>query len=81
MIEQVLIRDPADWLPFMSAHLTPLLAAVAQMDTAHQLGRLTNAVISRARHGDGDHIDRCSGRSRIDEERDAAHRARIRAGK
>ena len=24
MIEQVLVRDPADWLPFMSAHLTPL---------------------------------------------------------
>jgi hypothetical protein len=81
MIEQVLIRDPADWLPFMSAHLTPLLAAVAQMETARQLEHLTNAVISRTRHGDGDHVERCSGRSRIDEERDVAYRARMRAGK
>jgi hypothetical protein len=79
MIEQVLVRDPADWLPFMSAHLTPLLAAAAQMETAHQLERLTNAVISWARHGEGEHLGRSSGRSRIDEDRDAAHRARLRA--
>ena len=79
MIEQVLVRDPAEWLPFMSAHLTPLLAAAAQMEAAHQIERLTNAVISWARHGEGEHLDRCSGRSIIDEERDAAYRARLRA--
>jgi hypothetical protein len=78
MIEQVLVRDPADWLPFMSAHLTPLLAAAAQAEAAHQIGRLTNAVIAWARHGEGSHVDRCTGRSGIDEERDAAHRARLR---
>jgi len=78
MIEQVLVRDPADWLPFMSAHLTPLLAAAAQMETAHQVERLTNAVISLARHGEGNHVDRHSGRSKIDEEQDAAYRARLR---
>jgi hypothetical protein len=79
MIEQVLVRDTADWLPFMTTHLMPLVAAAAQMQTAHQLERLTNAVIAWARHGEGDHIDRCNGRSRIDEERDAACRARLRA--
>ena len=78
MIEQVLVRDPADWLPFMSAHLTPLLAAAAQAEAAHQIGRLTNAVIAWARHGEGAHVDRCTGRSGIDEDRDAAHRARLR---
>jgi hypothetical protein len=79
MIEQVLIPELTDWLPFMSAHLVPLVSAAVQMETAHQIDRLTNAVIAWARHGEGDHIDRCNGRSRIDEERDAAHRARLRA--
>jgi hypothetical protein len=49
LVEQVLILDPSDWLPFLSAHLTPLLTAVAQTETAHQVERLTNAVISWAR--------------------------------
>ena len=78
MIEQVLIPELTDWLPFMSAHLVPLVSAAVQMETAHQIDRLTNAVIAWARHGEGDHIDRCNGRSRIDEERDAACRARLR---
>ena len=79
MIEQVLVPDPADWLRFMSAHLVPLVAAAAQMETAHQLERLTNAVIAWVRHGEGDHIDRYSGQSQIDKERDAARQARLRA--
>ena len=76
MIEQVLVRDPADWLPFMSAHLTPLLAAVAQADTASQLKRIANALISYGRHGRGDHVDRWTGLSCIDEMREAEYRAR-----
>ena len=70
LIEQVLIPDDADWLPFMSAHLTPLLAAISQMQIASEIERLTNGVIAFARHGEGDHIDRSTGRSRTDMRRD-----------
>jgi len=79
LFEEVLIPDADDWLPFIATYLVPLLAAVTQMETAHQLERLTNAVISWARHGEGDHVDRYSGESRIDKARDAARRARLQA--
>ena len=78
-VEQVLIRDPADWLPFISTHLTPLLGAVGQVATAQHLERIANALISFGRHEHGDHIDRWTGRSRIDERRDEEYRARQRA--
>jgi hypothetical protein len=77
--EEVLIPDATDWLPFMATYLVPVVSAAAQMEAAHQLQRLTNAVISWARHGEGDHIDRYSGQSRIDKDRDAARLARLRA--
>lgn len=79
IVEQVLIPDPVDWLPFMSAHLTPLLAAVSQAETARQLERIANALISFGRHEHGDHIDRWTGRSRIDEKREKEYWARQRA--
>ena len=78
LVEQVLVRDPNEWLPFMSAHLTPLLAAIAQAATAQQLERLTNSLIAFARHGAGEHIQRGTGQSRIDEKRDAAAFARAK---
>ena len=78
-VEQVLIVDPADWLPFMSAHLTPLFAAVSQAETARQLDRIANALISFGRHEHGDHINRHTGRSRIDEKREEAFWARQRS--
>jgi hypothetical protein len=77
-VEQVLIPETVDWLPFVSAHLTPLLTAVAQAQTAAELARLTEAVISFARHGQGPHVGRYSGRSQIDEERDERYRASLR---
>ena len=83
IVEQVLIRDTADWLPFMSTHLTPLLAAVSQAETARQLERIANALISFGRHEHGDHIDRDTGKSRIDEKREKEYWAgqRMKAGK
>lgn len=77
-VEQVLIIDPADWLPFVSAHLTPLLAAVSQAETARQLERVANALISFGRHEHGEHIDRNTGRSRIDQKREETIWARQR---
>jgi len=76
--ECILILEDADWLPFMTTYLAPLFAAACQMETASQLGRLTNAAISFMRHGEGNHIDRHSGRSEVDERRDAENLARWR---
>jgi hypothetical protein len=78
-IEQVLIPDLADWLPFMSAYLTPMLAAAAQAATAAQLERVANTLISFGRHEHGQHIDRWTGRSQVDEARDTAYLARVAA--
>lgn len=79
MIEQVLVGDTAEWLPFMSAHLTPLLAAVSQAETARQLKRVANALISFGRHGHGRHIHTWTAHSRIDEQEEEDYRARLRA--
>ena len=79
--ERILVAEDADWLPFMTTYLVPLLAAVSQMETASQLQRLTNAAIAFMRHGSGHHIERHSGRSRIDETRDDESLARLRRQK
>jgi len=78
--ECVLVPKDADWLPFMTTYLLPLFTAASQMQTASQLERLTNAAIAFMRHGEGSHIDRHSGRSQIDERRDAEGMARWRQG-
>jgi hypothetical protein len=78
LIEQVLIPDPADWLPFISVYLMPLMSAVVQMETAGQLERLTNTALSWVRHGGGQHVDRSSGLSQIDRQRDRETIARLR---
>jgi hypothetical protein len=51
---------------------------VAQMETAGQLERLTNTALSWVRHGDGQHVDRSSGLSQIDRQRDRETIARLR---
>lgn len=81
--ERILVPEDADWLPFMQTYLTPLLAAVSQMETTNQLQRLTNAAIAFMRHGEGSHIERHRGLSRIDLDNDemrrqsSAHRAEL----
>lgn len=65
-IEMVLIPEPADWMPFVSAHLAPLMAADAQATIAETLWVLKNAAIAFFRHGEGDHVCRQDGLSRID---------------
>jgi hypothetical protein len=71
LVEQVLIHDPADWLPFMSTYLVPIAGAVAQAALGDKVNRLGNAVIALSRHGSGEHVDPESGRSGIDARRDA----------
>lgn len=74
LVEQVLIPKATDWLPFMTQHITPLIAAAAQGSAVEGQERLANAFIARARHGGGCHVGRETGCSRIDVERDQTRR-------
>ena len=78
LVEEVLIPNATDWLPFMTTHITPLIAAAAQGAAAEGQDRLANAFIARARHGEGCHVGRGTGLSRIDLDRDqSARRAEL----
>ena len=81
IVEQVVILNPTDWLPFLTKYLAPLMASSAQFASATMLARIGNALIARARHGDGSHIDRETGESRIDLDTDWKRRRaeRLRA--
>ena len=74
LVEQVAIPNPTDWLPFLSNHLAPLIASSAQFGTATMLARIGNALIARARHGNGSHVDRETGQIRIDIDNDVKRR-------
>ncbi len=63
LVEEVLIPNATDWLPFMTTHITPLIAAAAQGAAAEGQDRLANAFIAWARHGEGCHIGRGTGLS------------------
>jgi len=75
--ERILVPEGADWLPFMQTYLTPLLAAVSQMETVNQLQRLTNAAISFMRHGEGSHVNRVTGLSGLDLDNDKMRRQSV----
>ena len=57
------------------------MASSAQFASATMLARIGNALIARARHGDGSHMDRETGESRIDLDTDWKRRRaeRLRA--
>ena len=74
LVEQVVIPNPADWLPFLSRHLAPLIAASNQSAMIALHDKIANAFIAWARHGEGDHVDRETGQSRIDLKRDLERR-------
>lgn len=74
LVEQVVILNSTDWLPFLTQHLTPLIAVAAQSAVLDQQFRMTNAFISWARHGEGSHTDRETGLSRIDLDNDRDRR-------
>ncbi len=78
LVEQVLIHDPADWLPFLTTYLVPITGTVAHAALVDKVNRLGNAVIAFSRHGSGEHVDRESGRSGIDARRDAERTKRAR---
>lgn len=73
-VEQIVILNPADWLPFLSRYLAPLIAASNQSAMIALHGKIGNAFIAWARHGKGNHIGRESGESRIDLDNDRDRR-------
>ncbi len=79
LVEQVIILNPTDWLPFLSTYLAPLISNSAQFGAASMLARIGNALIAYARHGEGNHIDRETGLSQIDLKRDQERRRAERA--
>lgn len=81
IVEQIVILNPADWLPFLSRYLAPLIAVANQSSTIAVHARIANAFIAWARHGEGSHIDRDTGQSRIDLDNDRTRRLaqRVRA--
>ena len=76
---EVWLPDPADWLPFHSAHVEPFLQTRATIRLTEGIDRLANALISWARHGEGKHIDRCTGESYIDQREGVERKKRNRA--
>ncbi|PWS34380.1 hypothetical protein DFH01_25525 [Falsiroseomonas bella] len=78
---EVWIPDPADWLPFHVGYVEPFLMTHATIRRNDCLDRLTNALIAFARHGEGRHIDRLTGESRIDEREDEERRKRSAAAR
>ena len=78
MIEQVLIPNATDWLPFLTQHITPLISAAAQAASSAQQRKLTRAFIAWARHGAGNHIERETGLSEFDLDQDRRYAVRCR---
>ena len=73
-VEQVVVPNPADWLLFLSRHLAPLIAVSNQSAMIALHGKIGNAFIAWARHGEGCHVDRETGLSRIDLDNDRDRR-------
>lgn len=73
-VEQIVVPNPADWLPFLSRYLAPLIAVSSQSAMIALHGKIGNAFIAWARHGEGSHVDRETGLSRIDLDNDRDRR-------
>jgi IS1 family transposase len=50
-VEHVIVPNPADWLPFLSRHLAPLIGVANQSSLIALHRRVGNAFIAWARHG------------------------------
>ena len=74
LVEQVVILNPTDWLPFLSKYLAPLIATSTQSAVLQMQSKIANTLIAWARHGEGSHVDRETGESRIDLDNDRDRR-------
>ena len=73
-VEQIVVLNPADWLPFLARYLAPIIAVSNQSAMIALHGKIGNALIAWARHGEGSHVDRETGLSRIDLDNDRDRR-------
>jgi len=74
IVEEVVVMNPTDWLPFLSIYLAPLIATSTQSAVLEVQGKIANTLIAYARHGEGNHVDRETGLSRIDLDNDRDRR-------
>jgi hypothetical protein len=74
LIEQVVILNSEDWLPFLSQFLAPIMTTSSNRNLFALHEKLANAFIAWARHGAGSHINRETGQSRIDFDNDRDRR-------
>jgi hypothetical protein len=74
LIEQVVILNSEDWLPFLSQFLAPIMTTSSNRNLFALHEKLANAFIAWARHGAGSHINRETGHSRIDLDNDRDRR-------
>lgn len=80
LIEQVVILNSEDWLPFLSQFLAPIMTTSGNRNLFALHEKLANAFIAWARHGVGSHINRETGHSRIDLDNDRDRRRAQQAG-
>lgn len=66
IVEQIVVLNAADWLPFLSKYLAPLITTAHHGGLLAVQGKIANAFIAWARHGEGHHVDRETGLSKID---------------
>ena len=76
---EIWVAEATDWLPFNSSHIEPFLLTRATLPPADRIDRLGNARIAFARHGEGRHVDRETGESRIDHREDWERQKREQA--
>ena len=65
---------PPDWLPFLAKYRAPLIATATQSAVLQMQSKIANTLIAWARHGEGSHVDRETGLSRIDLDNDRDRR-------
>lgn len=71
---EIWVARAAEWLPFSTTYIEPFMLTRATVHQADKIDRLGNALIAFARHGEGRHIDRLTGESRIDQREDEESR-------
>lgn len=77
--DAVWVPSSADWWPFQSQYLVPLIASASNLAIADKLNRIGNVLIARARHGERSPIDDMTGQSWIDIRREQQRQVSYRA--
>jgi hypothetical protein len=74
LIEQVVILNSKDWLPFFSQHLAPIITTSGNSNVFAVHEKLANAFIAWTGHSDGSHQNRDNSHRGLDHVDDPARR-------